>query len=522
MKLQNVWRNTHQRALVIGLSFLLIGVLAEYLVILILNSGHFMYTLDDPYIHLALAENIADGHYGINQHEFSSPASSILWPFMLAPFAHTGIGEYIPFLLNIISAILTVVVFWKGLCKIIVVEERKRTLMIAAGLILLILGSNMIALIFTGMEHSFQVLCVVLIVWGLIVFTESQQVKPWLMFAILIAPLVRYENLAVSLAALLCLFWQRYYKLSILFTTAVILSIGSFSLFLITLGLEPFPTSVLVKSSVVSSRGHIEVLLNNFYRSITQIKGFFLFVEMLLLLVFAVMSKGRRGKKIFAVSISVAIMLHLFVGGYGWYNRYEIYIWTVAVVTFLYLGQDMTSTLIRNPNMVKIAQGAFMMLFAIASSSYLSSLVTTPIASNNLYEQHYQMRRLAMSYNNPIAVNDIGFISYRNDHYILDLWGLASLDALHHRRNGDHCDWMNQLAIPHNVQFAMIYESWFQELPANWQKVGELHLGKKNITLGHNVVAFYGLNDTSYQKIYKLLRDFQGKLPGRARITFAQ
>lgn len=43
-----------------------------------------MYTLDDPYIHLSLAENLLRGHYGVNLDEVASPSSSILYPFLLA------------------------------------------------------------------------------------------------------------------------------------------------------------------------------------------------------------------------------------------------------------------------------------------------------------------------------------------------------------------------------------------------------------------------------------------------------
>jgi len=63
--------------LVTGLWFVLclLGLIA----ILVLNKGTFTYTLDDPYIHLAVAEQIASGHYGINSTEFSAPCSSAIW-----------------------------------------------------------------------------------------------------------------------------------------------------------------------------------------------------------------------------------------------------------------------------------------------------------------------------------------------------------------------------------------------------------------------------------------------------------
>ncbi|MDX1696293.1 MAG: hypothetical protein R3208_21185, partial [Ketobacteraceae bacterium] len=59
-----------------------------------------------------------------------------------------------------------------------------------------------------------------------------------------------------------------------------------------------------------------------------------------------------------------------------------------------------------------------------AGAPYVVNLVTVPIASNNIYQQQYQMHRFAVEYyNKPLAVNDLGYVSYNNDNYVLDLWG---------------------------------------------------------------------------------------------------
>ena len=63
------------------------------------NGGRLTYTLDDPYIHLALSEGIAEGHYGIHPAEPSAPSSSIVWPFLLAPGARLPLHELLPLLL---------------------------------------------------------------------------------------------------------------------------------------------------------------------------------------------------------------------------------------------------------------------------------------------------------------------------------------------------------------------------------------------------------------------------------------
>ncbi|MBL6455010.1 hypothetical protein JMJ55_06720 [Belnapia sp. T6] len=48
------------------------------------NHGQFAYTLDARYTHLALAEPILQGTYGLNEGEPASPSSSILYPFLPA------------------------------------------------------------------------------------------------------------------------------------------------------------------------------------------------------------------------------------------------------------------------------------------------------------------------------------------------------------------------------------------------------------------------------------------------------
>ncbi|MFL5332707.1 MAG: hypothetical protein ACJ8H8_05915, partial [Geminicoccaceae bacterium] len=56
------------------------------------NGGVFAYPLSGPYIHLALAEQILHGHYGLNPGEPASPSSTILYPLLLAGLGALGLG----------------------------------------------------------------------------------------------------------------------------------------------------------------------------------------------------------------------------------------------------------------------------------------------------------------------------------------------------------------------------------------------------------------------------------------------
>ena len=53
-------------------------LLGLFLSILKLNDGAFIYTMDDPYIALALSDQIRHGNYGIDAGLHCAPASSIL------------------------------------------------------------------------------------------------------------------------------------------------------------------------------------------------------------------------------------------------------------------------------------------------------------------------------------------------------------------------------------------------------------------------------------------------------------
>ncbi len=77
---------------------------AIYVDILVMNDGKLMYALDDPYIHLSVSETIWNGGYGVNPGEFSSPSSSILFPFLLTIGAFSRpVHEYVPFILDLVS-----------------------------------------------------------------------------------------------------------------------------------------------------------------------------------------------------------------------------------------------------------------------------------------------------------------------------------------------------------------------------------------------------------------------------------
>src|SRR4029079_15508368 len=71
------------------------------------NDGHFSYSLDDAYIHMAMARNQANhGVFGVTPHGFTSSSSSPLWVVLVACcYRLFGVSDLVPFLFNAASAV---------------------------------------------------------------------------------------------------------------------------------------------------------------------------------------------------------------------------------------------------------------------------------------------------------------------------------------------------------------------------------------------------------------------------------
>ena len=114
---------------------------------------------------------------------------------------------------------------------------------------------------------------------------------------------------------------------------------------------------------------------------------------------------------------------------FGWFARYEIYSWATLLATLIFVWREPLQRWVQQARTYAIAAAAAAFL-TVACGPYLEAVVLTPLAANNIYEQQYQMRRFVTeSHAAPVGANDLGLISYRNDHYVLDLEGLASMET---------------------------------------------------------------------------------------------
>jgi len=386
---------------------------------------------------------------------------------------------------------------------------------------LFIFATNLIGLIFTGMEHPLQILFVMLIAYFMLYGKGDNKSENWLVLFTVTAPLIRYENLAISFVAILFMLLYRKYKKAILSAAIIVLTMGLFSVFLMTMGLKALPSSVLAKSSVLSHDTLFMPFARNIGRTLLFPRGIIIalsFVSYVLFMLFRQLDKDRM--RIMSVT-SVGLVLHMLFGTYGWYNRYEIYIWTFFIMMSIHLIAPSIVTLVksRKNNSYKIMLFAVMITTA-SCTQYVHDLYSLPVGSNNIYEQQYQMHRYVVDYyKKPVAVNDIGYVSYKNDNYVLDLLGLSSPEALELIAQKADVDWMNRLAKSKGVELAILYDSWVSH-PPEWEKVGELILGHERITVGGDTVSFYLIEPQAKEYVKTTLDDFVKTLPESVSFVF--
>jgi hypothetical protein len=496
---------------------LILVTFVEFVTILRTNFGMFVYTLDDTYIHLSVAENIGRGSYGINPGEFASAASSIIWPFLLAPFTYFSFGLYIPLLLNIFFQIGTLYVLWKIFDRVFNFVKQK-DLLVSILLVLMIPATAMVGLIFTGMEHSLQVFSIVLILYAIIQELHGEFDARIMISSVVLASIVRYENLSVCLFAAAFFFVRGRKKQALLSMVIVIASLLLFSLFIYLNEGSFLPSSVMAKMSAMRSSA---LNFSKIFEVTRSSFGMLYVAAVFVIILIAVVQRNDITAVVLAAGAVFITLLHLSYGktqyygslfmDFGYYFRYEMYLWTFLLTVTIILSRTFLVTLFN------YSKSLFIVLLTVTEIVFCGRanvmLFSIPLASNNVFEQHVQIHDfVARFYRKPVAVHDIGCVSYNNNNYVLDLWGLTSKKVFNIRKsNAGKSEWLDSLVTAKNISLVIIYDVWFPRHPAHWTKIAELTLTKPEITASENVVSFYAVNNT--EETVQKLRAFRNEVP---------
>ncbi|MGF1500887.1 MAG: hypothetical protein ACFBSD_03645 [Paracoccaceae bacterium] len=505
-----------------------IGTGAVLAAALRLTDGRLVYSLDDPMIHLALAEMLLEGHYGVNPVEPASPASSILYPPLLAIGLAIGLGTAAPLVLALAAMGLAVWIvlrlYWLG----VVPEGTGLATWAHLPVPGLLLTLNAVALPLTGMEHALHVAAVAATLTGLWRAAETGRVPPWLVPAIVALPLLRYEGVAMAAGAVAALSLLGRWQAVALSAAAIAGGLGMQAALLTHLGLPWLPSSTMVKSDLAAWAGAAEgaapgalTVVRRVFGALEHRDGILLGVALAALLAIPDRGDGRlrpRRDPAWALGLATgaAIAGHLVAGRYGWFERYEIYAVAAVLVSGLLLLRGPLA-----PRLVRAVPAAALLAGLLAVNvQILRVTALTPWAAVNIYQQQVQMHRFATDYFPvPAAVTDLGWLSWRNANPVLDLSGLGSEEVRRQLVKGPlDAEALEGLVAAEGVEMALIDAgAFFGRIPASWCFLGTLRTLR--ITSASDRVHFFATEPAAVLPMAEALTRFWPSLPPGARFV---
>lgn len=440
----------------------LLAIAVQLVRVLDTCGGTFVYALDDAEIHMAVAREIATGHYGLGPDTATAPASSILWPLLLAPFMYLPLAFMMPFVMGciigtaIVEAVRRLLALW--------VTDGTWVALLASIIVLL---ANQAGLPFLGMEHGLHVL-LSLILLHTIAASKKSPPSSWIAVVMVLTPAVRYEGLALSGLAAIVLWWRGYRGIAAMGFGGAFLVLGTFSVFLAVNGLGWLPSSVLVKSFATGADNGNTGLWNNIVLNVSGGSGRALLVASAIVTLIGIVAR-RTPLGITALVVAIVTLAQIVAGRTGWFTRYDAMAWTLLacmiVVAIWTYGRSHRTI-------------ATMLAIVLLACSYpfLAATKKLPFVSLNQLAMQEQMARFAATWKRPVAVNDIGAVAYHARGAVVDLWGLDDVRVARRRMEAKDGAWMDSLCTHRGADVVWIYSSWFPHRPAEWTRIGSLHL----------------------------------------------
>ena len=516
----------HSPAAAAVLLYLLVALLL-YAAVLGSTGGRFTYVLDDAYIHMAVARNLAaDGTWGINPGEFASVSSSPLWTLLLGGcYALFGPSDLAPLFLNLLFGMLALLLFHR-----LLLNEGlglwARTGLLAAFLF----ATPLPTMAFTGQEHTLHILLTLLFfrlaLRGLAVppvpFNCTDAL--WLALAASALTACRYEGAFLACATGLLFALRRDWKRLFIIGSASAFPIVLYGIVSVGKGWAFLPNSLLLKGmhlDFTHGAGIINSLGGTAVRQLSE-NGHLLvaFLTGLLFLMLAAPFAASNGRDRSAVVLSLlTIFLHLQFARAGWFYRYEAWLVALSLATLAVVASSHRWAL-PDPHPLRRAAAAGLALFACTPFVLRAygALAQVPGASRNIFEQQVQAAEmLRRSYPGAaVAVNDIGAIAYYAKSRVVDLWGLATMDVARHKLDRTYTTAViEEVTRKRGVEIAVVYDDWFAPyggVPAGWEKKGKWTI-RDNIVCGRDTVAFYAAAPSGGERLTTALRAYAPHLP---------
>jgi len=481
------------------------------------TDGHFSYALDDSYIHMAIARNLAlHGVWGVHAGSFSAASSSPLWTAILgALFGLIGVREWLPLLLNAAAAIGTIALVGARLRR-----NHASSAVQASILIALVLLTPMVVLTWVGMEHTPAVLLTLAVAWtaaDIAVESTPKRVMTLGVFSMLLVG-TRYEGLFVVAGCAVALGLAGRVGPMIATTASGLVPPLVVGFWYLSEGWYFLPASIMMKQTVLlpGDASLFSGLSRNVVNGGVPPAFIALSLAASAMVVWDVRQLGVRRAAPLPVVLVVAACLHLLLAKFGFLYRYESYL--VALGVFVVGTESARRVADVSPGLdaVTVYTVLVMSLVTFGERAILSH-GEVAVTAGHIYRQQRQLARFIGRYYNTdiVALNDIGAVSFFATSRIDDLMGLSSRQAADGRREGRlDARSINEWLDRDRVRVAVIYDATFpspQNFQDQWLRVAQWNTDEPSADQGR--VTFYARDRPAALTLASQLTEFSSSLP---------
>lgn len=535
------WKLDSTGVLIISIAAFVLPILFIETRVLNRTFGIIAYPIDDTFIHLTIAKNIAfHGIWGITSNEFVSAASSLLYPLLLALIIKiAGANIVIPLLVNVAAGIVLLIVLRKWL-------EKQQLGAIGQLVVLLsiIFFTPLPIIAISGMEHILQFLFTFLFISR---FSEElargrqQDLGKWWFswplyaYASLMTA-TRYEGLIILAVACFILLIHRRIWLAFQLGLLGALPVLLFGFFSISNGNFFIPNSVLLKSGAppLTIPGITSFLTGEFLvKLFSSLVGYnFAATQRLLLLLpvclllFCKQLRERQANKYMLLILSTAVFLHLTLTGYAHFPRYEAYLIGCSVAVLGLLFTKYGPALYKNGSSLSKWLTGLLAAFALGPLFLRSANIFGDIeqACVNIFDMQFQMGQFLHQYyyNDQVAIGDIGAVSYYTAGRKMDLNGLGDIKVARSRKGHyDNPNFLDSLSRQEGVKLAIVFEHWTDaNLTQRWTKVADWTI-PNNVACGSSVVSFFAVEKEVAPGLKTALQKYQKtSLPSDVEVDY--
>lgn len=498
-----------------------------------IGGGWFVYPLDDCYIHLSVAKNIAlNGSWGITPGEFQGVSSSPFYTVLLSTlFKLFGVHLRLPLLINLLAGGGLLLFVDLVLAK----ADRKMASRLIVLLLILFVGP-LGTLSMLSMEHVLHALLAVLFLHQVVIRLDDLHPAPKNL-TLLLPPLLaflmvgfRYEGLALAGMASLLFLLRRRYLYGLIIGLSALLPVVLYAWYATSHGGMALPNAFYSDSSIGNAASFEDWVFRHVFDPLTfnlfATAGAFIAAAVVLRRFHRYGTAWERGVTA-SILLATTIFAHLLVSVTANFYRHELYLYILIpfVAGWIWLGEadDVWDWIKRHatrwPEWAAIGL-ALVTLYPIAHDAlrHAWSYRTIHTCFRNISEQPMQTTRFLQRYfpDATVAIHDIGAVSFFSDVHIVDMYGLADDEIMQLKWSDSYAAAdAGLIAREAGVTLAIVYDEWMNwwgGVPDEWIRAGSWTI-ENNVANGFPSVHIYATSEETLPEVLEALRANSVKMP---------